>query len=306
MIFDPFAPKEEAYKIEISCNYPGCRCKAINSHVMQKAKFVKSISENGLVLQMADEHLQPMIDGDEEGNFFMLLPPKDAMSLPIYCDRNGHDMKLFRRLEVQEMDLDSYDTYMRLSYRSYCAARAQEQRRSIFYDINPTINQFCRGESFEVQKEYSHYVLDAMDGGISRCYRAMDKKQYEDYMFYRYIISERVPLCLSDCVFIEDELIESRESNGQLSPMFVHVLPYDDRTEVLIGYEVNHNTSFIQHVLDVWTNPENYDRAIFDLMAYANNWCVSPSFFGKNTDERNMVCESILKKKITFQMEGKY
>ena len=34
---------------------------------MQRSRYVNSIAEEGLVLQMADEHLQPLIDGGSLG-----------------------------------------------------------------------------------------------------------------------------------------------------------------------------------------------------------------------------------------------
>lgn len=306
IVFDPYTPKEKAYSTDVICNYPGCKCKAINSHVMQRSRYVKSIAEEGLVLQMADEHLQPLIDGDENGNFFMLLSTKKAMSLPIYCEDRQHDQKLFKTIEQKEMDLDSYDTFLRLSYRAYCAARAQEQRRSILYDINPTINTFCQGEPFDIQKNYSHNVIEAMASGIEHCYTSMKERRYDDYLFQRYTISQCFPICMSDCIFIEDELMDAVGNNKPLSPLFVHILPYNDRTEVLIGYEASHKTGFIETVLSEWDNTNEYLKSIFHLMAYANNWCVSPSFFGDTDEERNAVCQHIFSKKIAFQMEGKY
>lgn len=304
-VFDPYTIKEKAYAVEVKCNYPGCNCKAINSHVLQRSRYVKSIAEDGLVLQISDEHSQPLLDGDENSNLFKLLSTKQAMSLPIFCEDRQHDQKLFKTIEQKEIDLDSYDTYLRLSYRAYCAARAQEQRRAIQYEINPTINTFCKGPLFDIQKNYSHRVIDMMALGIERCYSSMKGKQYDGYSFQRFTI-ERVPVCLSDCIFVEDELMEAVDSNIPLSPMFVHVLPYDDRTEVLIGYELNQKTEFIESVLKEWKTTDDYVKSLMHLMAYANNWCVSPSFFGDTVEKRNAICEHIFAEKIEFQMEGKY
>lgn len=303
-VFDPYAPKEKEYAIEVKCNYPGCNCKAINSHVMQRSRYVKSIAEDGLVLQITDEHLQLLLDGDWNGNLFKLLSTKQAMSLPIFCEERQHDQKLFKAIEQKEIDLDSYDTYLRLSYRAYCAARAQEQRRAILYEINPTVNTFCKGPLFDIQKNYSHNVIDIMSLGIEQCYVCMKEKRYDNYSFQRFTIPDRLPICLSDCIFVEDELMEAVDSNKPLSPMFVHVLPYADRTEVLIGHELNQKTEFIESVLKEWKTTDDYVKSLIHLMAYANNWCGSPSFFGDTQEKRNAVCEHILTEKIEFQMGG--
>lgn len=186
------------------------------------------------------------------------------------------------------------------------AERSQEQRRSIHYDINPTINTFCQGEPFDIQKDYSHNVIDAMAFGIEHCYSCMKEKHYDDYSFTRFTIPMRMPVCLSDCIFVEGELMEAVANKLPLCPLFVHVLPYNDRTEVLIGYEINRKTDFIESVINEWETTDNYTKSMFHLMAYANNWCVSPSFFGDTSDERNAVCEQIFEEKIEFQMEGKY
>lgn len=134
----------------------------------------------------------------------------------------------------------------------------------------------------------------------------MKEKLYDDYNFKRFTIPTRMPVCLSDCIFVEDELMEAVGSKQPLSPLCVHVLPYGDRTEVLIGYEINQKTDFIESVFHEWETTDNYLKSMFHLMAYANNWSVSPSFFGNTTEERNAVCEYIFEEKIEFQMTAKY
>lgn len=305
IVYNPITAREIAYASEITCNYPGCNCKAINSHVVQRSRYVKSIAEDGLVLQITDEHLQLLSD-DENGNLFKLLSTKQAMSLPIYCGYKNHDQKLFKSIEQKEIDFNSYDTFLRLSYRAYCAARAQEQRRSIQYDINHTFSTFSLGSLIDMQKDYSHCVIDAMASGIDLCYTCMKGKRYDEYTFRRFSISERMPVCLSDCIFVEEELLEAVVNNKPLSPMFVHVLPDNDRTEVLIGYEVSHKTDFVDSVLKEWDTSNDYVKSMFHLLAYANNWCVSPSFFGETDVDRNALCEQILAEKIEFQMNGEY
>lgn len=129
LVFDPYTPPKLAYTQKVKCAYPNCQCDAINSHLLQKNRWLKQIAEDGRVLQMGDEQEQSLLDGDENGNVYAELSINKAMSLPIFCAQ--HDQKVFKDCEVKELDLSNKLHLLKLSYRAFCAAMAQEKRRNI-------------------------------------------------------------------------------------------------------------------------------------------------------------------------------
>lgn len=157
-VYDPNTPNRMTYEKKVQCAYHNCTYDAINSHLLQKNRWLKRIAEDGRELQMSDSQIQLLLDGDENGNIYSLLSIKNAMSLPIYCKQ--HDQKLFKTFEEKELDLNNALHLLKLSYRAFCASIAQEKRRNLFYDINPQISTFCTGPLFDEQRTYSKYVVE--------------------------------------------------------------------------------------------------------------------------------------------------
>lgn len=223
-IYDPYTVKEITYSQKVRCAYRNCNCDAINSHLLQKNRWLKSIAEDGKVLQITDSHMQSLIDGDENGNSYSLHTIRNAMSLPIFCKQ--HDQKLFKSFEEHELDLNNEMHLLKLSYRAFCATIAQEKRNHIFYDINPQINTFCVGELFDEQRRYSEYVIDVFDSYLDDLYQHVKKKNTSDYMF-NVVRTNRLPVCLSD-VYINEHILynayEQQELKPKLFPIFLCML----------------------------------------------------------------------------------
>lgn len=296
-IFDPYTPQKLAYARKVTCAYPNCQCDAINSHLLQKNRWLTQVAEDGKVLQMGDEQEQSLLDGDENGNVYTELSINKAMSLPIFCAQ--HDQKLFKDFEVKELDLNNKLHLLKLSYRAFCAALAQEKRRNIFYHINPTINPFCQGWLFDMQLSYSDFVIELFNRYMSEIYRDVKAKNIADFDF-QVIKTERIPLCLSDVIIPEDELLKAFQEHdiqAMLSPIFIHALPYANESVLIIGYDKRYCNEHVLLNIETWMACEDKNKVILDLMVKANNWCVSPSFFGERTEE---MCETILEMKMKY------
>ncbi len=301
IVYDPYTPKELAYARKVKCAYPGCQCDAINSHLLQKNRWLKNIAEDGKVLQMSDDQMQLMLDGDENGNVYSIMTINKALSLPIYCPQ--HDQKLFKEFEVRELDLNNEMHFLKLSYRAFCAALAQETRRNIFYEINPTINPDFQGRAFDEQKAYSNYVIAEFEKYRNDLYAHMKSKDVSDFEF-QIIKIPRVPICLSDVLVFEDDLLNAyqrKSSQLPIYPIFIHALPYDGESVLILGYDKRYCNERILSDIEKWISCEDKRRVIVELMVRANNWCVTPSFWGEKTEE---MCEKILTMKTEYAFWG--
>ena len=299
-VFDPYTPPKLAYAQKVKCAYPNCQCDAINSHLLQKNRWLKQIAEDGKVLQMSDEQEQSLLDGDENGNVYAELSINKAMSLPIFCAL--HDQKVFKDCEVKELDLSNKLHLLKLSYRAFCAAMAQEKRRNIFYHINPTINNFCQGWLFDMQLAYSDFVVELFNRCVMDNYKDVKSKNITDYDF-QIIKTERIPLCLSDVIISEDELWEAfrkHDDKAMLSPIFVHALPYPNESVLIMGYDQRQCNDSILTKIEKWKTNKNVNKVIEDWLIMTNNWCMSPSYFG---EEKEAICEEIMMKKMEYQAQ---
>lgn len=302
-IYDPYTPKEIAYSKKETCAYRNCQCDAINSHLLQKKIWLKNIAEDGKVLQMCDSHMQLLLDGDENGNNYTLLSINQAMSLPIYCEQ--HDQKFFKEFEERELDLNNEVHLLKLSYRAFCASVAQEKRRCMFYDINPQINPFCSGQIFEKQREYSKYVINAFEKYHDDLFQHAKKRNTSDFVF-QVVRSSKIGLCLSDVFISEDVLSEAyqrKENNPQLFPLFMHVLPYENESVFIFGYDKRQCNDKIMSYIDKWTKSIEAKEIFDEWLVMANNWCVAPSSFGDMAQE---ICEDLMCKKMKLSFGIKY
>lgn len=295
IIYDPYTPKDLTYAKKVQCAYPGCPCDAINSHLLQKNRWLKNIAEDGKVLQIDDEHLQSLLDGDEEGNTYNIMSINRALSLPIYCAQ--HDQKLFRDFEVRDLDLTNELQLLKLSYRAFCSVLAQEVRRSIFYDIDSQVNPICAGWAFDMRKDYSDFVISVFEKYRSDMYAHIKSKNVSDYAFTVLKIP-RLPICLSDVIVDENALIEAHLKEIQepfTYPIFMHALAYDNETVLIAGYDKRQYNDRVRKLLDRWKNAADAENMVMEWMILANNWCVAPSAFGNNPEE---VSDKIMMAKI--------
>ena len=292
--YNPHTPKQITYEQKVQCAYHNCTCDAINSHLLQKNLWLKRIAEGGKVLQMSDSQMQPLLDGDENGNIYSLLSIKNAMSLPIYCKQ--HDQKLFKAFEEKELDLNNALHLLKLSYRAFCAVVAQEKRRNIFYDVNPQVNPFCSGPMFDELREYSKYVIDVFEKYHADLFQYAKKKNTSNFVF-KVVRSSKIRLCLSD-VFISEDVLSSayerHENEPQLFPLFMHVLPYENESVFIFGYDKRQCNDRIMFYVDKWTKSIGKKEILEEWLVLANNWCVAPSTFG---DIAQDICEDIQRRK---------
>lgn len=296
IVYDPYTPKEMAYARKVPCAYPGCQCNAINSHLLQKNKWLKNIAEEGKALQMSDEQMQSLMDGDEKGNVYSVMSINKALSLPIYCPQ--HDQKLFKEFEVRELDLTNNLHLLKLSYRAFCANLAQEARRNIFYEINPTINPDCQGLAFDEQNAYSKYVINLFETYRNDLYVRIKSKDVSNFVF-RVIRIPKAPICLSDVLIHEEDVYSAYLSGKQemFYPIFVHALPYEAESVLIFGYDKRHCNERVVSDIEQWISCEEKGKVIVELMVRTNNWCVAPSFLGQRPED---MCEEILARKMEY------
>lgn len=253
------------------------------------------------MLQMGDEQMQSLLDGDENGNVYSIMSINKALLLPIYCPQ--HDQKLFKEFEVRELDLNIEMHFLKLSYRAFCAALAQETRRNIFYEINPTINPDFQGRAFDEQKAYSNFVIGEYEKYRNDLYAHMKSKDVSDFVF-QVTKMPKAPICLSDVLTREDDLInayQNKDLQSSFFPIFVHALPCDNESVLIFGYDKRHCNERVVSDIEQWISCEEKGKVIVELMVRTNNWCVAPSFLGERPEE---VCEKILTMKTEYAFGG--
>lgn len=95
------------YSNNCRCNYPGCECKAINSHTYPQSYLRKFASSNFLYATDIESIVSTMFFKSYNVDFVNKVSVKRAGAKPLFCSK--HDSDIFRVIESdEEVDLDNY------------------------------------------------------------------------------------------------------------------------------------------------------------------------------------------------------
>ena len=151
-------------------------------------------------------------------------------------------------------------------------------------------NTGFEGESFDVQREFSKYVIDRFDCTLDILMNDIAEKSYGEYVFNA-IDLPWLPVCGSDAVVDEDEIVESYYNgnyNGNLqiraiNTLYMTLLPLKQKQalKLIIGYHKGYvNKRQKQFYQRACSNPKA--ESILQCIFRMKNWCGSPSYFKGN------------------------
>jgi len=267
--------RNKARKFHYKCLCPNCSRNAINSHLIQQHPYLESIAEDGYLYQIKDNEIDPR-SGDFSDSKEQILSIRQVLSMPLFCSE--HDNGLFKPIESGDTDFNSVNTFLLFSLRGLASQRYLEEKRQVHYQ-----NTGFEGEPFDVQREYSKYVIDRFDRTLDMLMNDIAEKSYADYLFNA-IDLPWMPVCGSDAVVDEDEMVESYY-NGNLhiraiNTLYMTLLPLKEERvlKLIIGYHKSYvgkrQKKFYQHVCSS-PKAESILQCIFRM----KNWCGSPSYF---------------------------
>lgn len=280
------------------CNIPGCKCKAINSHLVQQHPMLESIcDEQNKVMQFCDNDLHPL-SGDWDFVKLKLLGITEAMSMPLFCQQ--HDSLIFKEVETQSVDYSSTRVHLLLSYRALCGQRFLEQKRKMLYAEEETVGAPFNGSVFKEEKEVSDYFIGRITSNIKKLWNDIEFARYEDYIFDVFHI-RNCGLCASDCNTstsdLEDKIIDASCIDA-LKVLYVHILPMPltDRAVLIVGTD-RHNPhpeygNISRSLQKVATESIDGDL-IFRLLVMINNFAMSPDCFSSEEHKQRFVDEYI-------------
>ena len=198
--------------------------------------------------------------------------------MPLFCSE--HDNGLFKPIEYGDIDFNSAKTFLLFSLRGIASQRYLEEKRQVNYQ-----NTGFEGEPFDVQREYSKYVIDRFDCTLNMLMKDISEKSYGEYVFNA-VDLPWLPVCGSDAVVDDNEMDESYY-NGNLqiraiNTLYITLLPLKEKLalKLIIGYHKGYvskrQKQFYQRVC---SNPKA--ESILECIFRMKNWCGSPSYFNR-------------------------
>lgn len=273
-------------KIDWSCLAEDCLENCINSHFLQKKGILNRLSENGFLIEAR------MIDPNhwvKKGKpiEFVRVGLNKALSLEVFCKK--HDSEIFKSIESSNPDFTSLNSFLLFSYRVTCAELRKKQINfttyiEVFQDqrLDDEVNkdvilQLCNG--------YYLGIVELLK--IKAIFEEEIKQNTSSFIYHTYIY-DKIDVYASAIFSPMDNNISNSSQLEELENVYIHIIPREDDTIILIGYHKNYSTPWIESYVQSWNNLgiEELEYKLTDLFAARiENWGMSERLFKEIKDE---------------------
>lgn len=271
----------KSYPYECCC--PGCKEKAIKSHLLQQHPILESIcDEKNSLLQMVDNDIDP-----RSGNWDFYSKREvgitNALQYKLFC--KNHDSLLFKKIEKQNSIPKSKQDCLLLAFRSACAVRHQEEHRLHIYESGRN----SRGQR-SLLEDTSRVFIKRMDAVVDNLWNAINSDG-EDYYVFRLISMTKVDVAASDCMIddadFEEHILEN-DYEESLNSLFINLIPHEDKLYLLLGCDTRFDKNGeYQAIIEEFptgdVHLDCYSKMIKGILLKCNNWCCSPKLCEDNS-----------------------
>jgi len=269
-----------------TCMIPGCKLPSINSHILQKNGIISSISRDRYVYELTETDIFK-VQSHQLGYEARLIGINKAFSFPLFC--NPHDTNVFKTIEVDNPDFHNYISFILLSYRALCTEirrKLDSKKENELILADPVIKPIIS----EDHKNLITVFLDGCNRGIKHLEALKDLLEIEktlgnqERFYFQVYEYELIPICVY-ALFTpgEPQQIASKPI-GELPTIFIHILPFNSRSFILVGCLRTHLNQIIKEYIESWKNlnKEQLNKMANDLIvARVETWCCSPDAFEK-------------------------
>lgn len=279
------------------CVIDDCNETAINSHLLQQNGILDNVSVDGHLIEYKQSdpftwsHNSPPFEKRRIGK-------KKAFSLPLFC--NNHDTSIFKEVETHPIDLEQYRVHLLLSYRIICAEIRKKQ-------VN--IEQFRRLINAETLKgepglKDIKFALEGNEFGIKDLekYKKLfeDELENEDSRFTFKVFKYPFLDIYGSAVFSPIDYLTTNPFQVEpLNGVFIHIIPYNDQTNVIVGYSNSYKDKWIEDYTNSWQNleQEDFEKKLTNLFAaHIENWGMSPDLLREIKKENLQLLEEYMAK----------
>jgi hypothetical protein len=270
-----------------NCIVSDCKSIAINSHLLQRNGILNSISENNHVVEIKSTDTFKW-DGKVPPLELKRVGLNNALSLSLFCA--DHDSAIFKKIETPPLDFCNYQMQLLLSYRVICAElRKKELNVELF-------TRLLNSETLYGSLSENHIktFLKGSQRGIEdiKIYKAEFEKELNDNSKEFDFVTIKYPLIkiYGSAAFSPYET--SREPFEQIPVkyIFIHIIPYDNELNIIIGYSKKYVKPFVVEYINSWKNLtlNDLEHKLTTLFAtQIENWGLSPNIF-QNINKRTL------------------
>lgn len=277
---------KNVYSKKWECILNECKETSINSHLLQQNGVLDNVAKDGHLIEIRQTDIfswtpnKPPITMKKIGK-------RKAFSLPLFC--NHHDTNLFKSIETHPIILDDYKVQLLLSYRVVCAEiRKKEFNLEIHHRIlnANTLNGLINTDDIKT-------FIKGTELGIKDLvrYNELFEKELQNrsnqftFKIYKYPLIRIYGSAIFNPI---DRLITDPEQVEPLNSVFIHIVPYNESLNVIVGYHNDLVTDWIKEYVNDWSDlePELLEKKLTNLFAsHIENWGLSPTILKNIKDE---------------------
>lgn len=270
--------------ISTDINNP-CEGKIVSAHSIQRGKILKSISNNGDVLELAFE----IVDDIEPSIQFSKVGIKKFSTFSGFCQK--HDKLIFQPIEDKPF-VNSPEQQLIYAYRAITkelhTKKVSRRLNSIF--TKDPVKSMSLIQDINDLKRLSDYT-----------YAKLINEDFNCLVHYSYVLDEIYPIACNS-IFIpyfdtEGNKVFSQKEYARIqreslpideSPfIMLNVFPEGDKTYILVSHVISRNEDF--NFLEILFNkPENdFTQSISQIMlAHCENLAFSPEYVSNKFTEQ--------------------
>lgn len=261
-----------------NCFYPDCNEYSINSHILQRNGILSSISEDSHVMQVEiNQFREPNVYIKKSGL-------KEAFSFNCFC--NKHDTELFKSIENNDIDFNSYENKLLFSFRAIYNEIYRKMVNANSYQH--LINQHTDKFDFETLRELVFMEkkgLTDLKKIENILWQDLNNKT-ESYVF-KVRETKKKDLCLAAFYNYETSqelefyLQMNRRHKEDIIDIFVTYFPYKEKSIFIIGYKKINENTITKYINDfLMVDEEVFESKITNLMLFqCETWAISPKLY---------------------------
>lgn len=275
-------------KVKWPCMCPKCTAKAINSHLLQRHGILNHVAVDNHIYEITREDVFKWPESNPLK--FKKIGLNNAISYPLFCDK--HDAIFFLPIESGTVDFDDYKSQLLFSYRAVCAEIRKKEINLFEIQKNAA--------SIEEMSIVGEAQLIGNDKGIKDLnyykYLIEDelktfKKKFTFYHFSYPVLDIYTSASMSYEIFdsASDRQVEAALAKKVWNVIFIHIIPQQTTTEIILGYHNNHTSREMEEYVTSWKGlgMDEMGYKLTDLfVAHVEDWGMSPQLFEKIPGDR--------------------
>lgn len=264
-----------------NCLFESCKKTSINSHLLQQNGILSTITENGHLIEVRIADIFKWSEKQLPLEF-KRVGIKHALSLDVFC--NTHDSELFKSVETSPIDFGNIENQTLLSYRVICA---EIRKKMINIETYKRLINSNTLNLDSIQERNLKLSILGNEKGIKdlETYKVILEEaiQKKDYTLFEFKYSEYSLIKVyCSAAFTPYETIYTGVEENSLKYVFIHVIPYQNKLHIIVGYHTKHETDYIKNYIHSWDKltMKELEEKLTNLFATkVENWGLSPKIY---------------------------